>query len=216
MFNLDYITNVTVFILSGAVFTLKLYAVTIVFSIPLGIVCALLKLSRFKIIRYAMSVYTWVFRGTPLLLQLIFCYYGLVVFGISLPAFTAAALTFILNYAAYLTEIYRAGIESIDKGQYEAARALSMNYFQTMRRIIIPQVVRRTIPPTCNEAINLVKDTALVVVIGLGDILRCAREIFTRDFTIIPFVIAAVIYLLLTMVIVTVFRIVENRYKVYE
>lgn len=213
---MDYIVEVTAFILKGGAFTLKLYAVTIVFAIPLGIVCALLKISRYRGVRWGVSLYTWVFRGTPLLLQLIFFYYGLVVFGISLSPFTAAALTFIINYGAYLTEIYRAGIESVDKGQYEAARALNLTYAQTMRRIIIPQVVRRTIPPTCNEAINLVKDTALVVVIGLGDILRNAREIFNRDFTIIPFGIAACIYLALTMVIVLVFKQLENRYKAYE
>jgi polar amino acid transport system permease protein len=190
--------------------------VTIIFAIPLGIVCSLLKISRYRGVRWSISMYTWVFRGTPLLLQLIFFYYGLVVFGISLQPFTAAALTFILNYGAYLTEIYRAGIESVDKGQYEASRALNLSYFQTMRRIIIPQVIRRTIPPTCNEAINLVKDTALVVVIGLNDILRSAKEIFARDFSIIPFIIAACIYLALTMVIVLVFKQLENRYKVYE
>jgi polar amino acid transport system permease protein len=214
--SLSYITGVTAFILQGALFTLKLYAVTIVLSIPLGVIMALLKISRYRALRYGVSMYTWIFRGTPLLLQLIFCYYGLVVFGISLPPFTAAVITFVLNYGAYLAEIYRGGIESIDKGQYEAARALSMTYPQTMRRIIIPQVVRRTIPPTCNEAINLIKDTALVVVIGLGDILRSAREIFTRDLTIIPFIIAAIIYLTLTMVIVITFRKIEDRYKVYE
>lgn len=211
-----YILDVTAFIMTGCVFTLKLYAVTIVFAIPLGILCALLKISRYRSLRWPVSAYTWIFRGTPLLLQLIFFYYGLVVFGISLQPFTAAALAFVINYGAYLTEVYRAGIESVDKGQYEAARALNMSYPQTMRRIIIPQVVRRTLPPTCNEAINLVKDTALVVVIGLGDILRAAREIFTRDFTIIPFVIAACIYLLLTIVIVFLFKQIENRYKVYE
>ncbi|MGL4370344.1 MAG: amino acid ABC transporter permease [Spirochaetota bacterium] len=213
---MNYILEVTAFIMPGCVFTLKLYAVTIVFAIPLGIICALLKISRYRAVRWGISAYTWLFRGTPLLLQLIFFYYGLVVFGISLQPFTAAALTFILNYGAYLTEIYRAGIESVDKGQSEAARALNMSYPQTMRRIIIPQVVRRTLPPTCNEAISLVKDTALVVVIGLGDILLRAKEIFARDITIIPFVIAACIYLAMTMVIVCVFKKLEDRYKIYE
>ena len=156
------------------------------------------------------------FRGTPLLLQLFFTYYGLAVLGISLEPFTAAALTFFINYSAYLTEIYRAGIESIDKGQYEAAKALNMNYFQTLRRIILPQMVRRTIPPTCNEAISLVKDTALVVVIGMGDLLRTAKEIFTRDFAITPFMIAAVIYLMMTTVIVYFFRKMEDKYSIYE
>jgi polar amino acid transport system permease protein len=212
----NYVLNSTVFILKGSVLTVELYTVTILFSIPLGIMLALMKISKYRSLRLAIGFYTWVFRGTPLLLQLFFTYYGLAVIGISLQPFTAAALTFVINYSAYLTEIYRAGIESIDKGQYEAAKALNMNYFQTMRRIILPQVVRRTIPPTCNEAISLVKDTALVVVIGMGDLLRTAKEIFTRDFAITPFVIAAVIYLLMTTVIVYFFKKLEEKYSIYE
>ncbi len=213
---IQYVIDSSIFILKGSILTIKLYFVTIVFSIPLGIVLALMKISRYKSLKAAISVYTWVFRGTPLLLQLFFTYYGLAIIGINLPAFTAAALTFIINYSAYLTEIYRAGIESIDKGQYEAARALNMNYFQTMKRIILPQVIRRTIPPTCNEAITLVKDTALVVVLGMGDLLLSAKELFTRDFAITPFTIAAVVYLLMTTVIVYFFRKIEIKYSIYE
>jgi polar amino acid transport system permease protein len=213
---INYLIDSTIFILEGSVLTVKLYAVTIIFAIPFGIILALMKISRFKLLRYLISFYTWVFRGTPLLLQLFFTYYGLSIIGITLQPFTAAALTFVVNYSAYLTEIYRAGIESIDKGQYEAARALNMDYFQTMRRIILPQVVRRTIPPTCNEAITLVKDTALVVVLGMGDLLRSAKELFSRDFAITPFAIAAVLYLLMTTVIVYFFRKIEDKYSVYE
>jgi polar amino acid transport system permease protein len=213
---LQYIIDSTAFIIKGGVLTLKLYSVTIIFAIPLGILFALLKLSKFKPVRMLLAFYTWFVRGTPLLLQLFFTYYGLSLLGINLQPFVAAALTFVINYAAYLTEIYRAGIGSIEKGQYEAAHALNMNYFQTMRRIILPQVVRRTLPPTCNEAITLVKDTALVVVLGMGDLLRSAKELFTRDFSIIPFVIASVIYLLATSVIVQFFSYLERRFSVYE
>jgi polar amino acid transport system permease protein len=212
----NYVLSSTVFILKGSVLTIELFSITILFSIPLGVILAILKISKFQILRIVIGFYTWVFRGTPLLLQLFFTYYGLAVLGISLEPFTAAALTFVINYSAYLTEIYRAGIESIDKGQYEAAKALNMNYFQTLKRIILPQMVRRTIPPTCNEAISLVKDTALVVVIGMGDLLRTAKEIFTRDFAITPFMIAAVIYLMMTTVIVYFFRKIEDKYSIYE
>ena len=213
---LQYIIDSSVFILKGGVLPIELYFVTILFSIPLGVILALMKISRFRILRATISFYTWVFRGTPLLLQLFFTYYGLPVIGLTLQPFSAAALTFIINYSAYLTEIYRAGIESIDKNQYEAARALNMNFFQTMRRIILPQAIRRTIPPTCNEAITLVKDTALVSVIGMGDLLISAKEIFARDFTVIPFGIAAVFYLLITTVIVYLFRKLEDKYSIYE
>ncbi|MCT4607536.1 MAG: amino acid ABC transporter permease [Marinisporobacter sp.] len=213
---MDYITNVTGFILKGSIVTLQLYAVTILFSIPLGVICALGKISRFKWLNRFLEIYTWVFRGTPLLLQLFFAYYGLPVFGVKFGRFQAAAITFIFNYGAYFTEIFRGGIESIDKGQYEAAKALGMNYRQTMSRIILPQAVKRVLPPTSNEAITLIKDTALVAAIGMGDILRAAKEVLTRDFQITSFIIAGIIYLLLTSVVVMVFKKLEKKYAIYE
>ncbi len=211
----SYILQSAGYILKGCILTLEIYAITALFSVPLAVLLALGKVSKNKVLRNALGVYAWIFRGTPLLLQLFFFYYGLTIFGISLSPMTAAGLTFVLNYAAYLMEIFRAGIESIEKGQYEAAKALNMNYWQTMRRIILPQTVKRVLPPTCNEAINLVKDTALVTVIGMGDLLRAAKEIFTRDFTVVPFVIAAVVYLLMTSVIVSLFRKLERKSSFY-
>ena len=213
---MDYILNVTGFILEGAKVTGQLYLITAVFSVLLGIMCAIGKISRFRLLRIIIGFYTWVFRGTPLLLQLFFTYYGLPVLGITLEPFQAAAITFIINYAAYFTEIFRAGIESIGKGQYEAARVLGLNYRQTMLRIIIPQTVRRVLPPVSNEAINLVKDSALVSVIGMTDLLRAARQVLNRDFTITPFIIAAILYLLISSVIVNVFRKLEERFSIYE
>lgn len=213
---MSYISNITAFILKGSILTIEIYLVTIIFSVPLGILVALGKGSRFKLLKTLLEVYTWLFRGTPLLLQLFFAYYGLPVIGISLSPFTAASLTFILNFGAYLAEIFRAGIESIDKGQYEACKVLGMNYKQTMTRIILPQAIKRVIPPVCNEAITLVKDTALIAAIGMGDLLRAAKEAVTRDFNITPFIIATVVYLLFTSVIVIGFRKIEKRYSVYQ
>ncbi|AHM55572.1 amino acid ABC transporter membrane protein, PAAT family [Peptoclostridium acidaminophilum DSM 3953] len=212
---MEYIINTTLYILKGTVVSLKIYAVTAIFSVPLAIFFALGKVSKHKTLKMALEAYTWVFRGTPLLLQLFFAYYGLPILGITMTPFMAAAVTFIVNYAAYMTEIFRAGIESIDKGQYEAAHSLGMNYVQTMRRIVIPQAIRRVLPPTCNEAITLVKDTALVAAIGMADLLRSAKEVLTRDFTIIPFVIAALFYLAMSWVIVFIFKKIEQRYSVY-
>jgi len=212
----DYILNVSSYILEGSIITFKLYIITAIFSVLLGVLGALGKISKFKFLRTILGFYTWVFRGTPLLLQLFFAYYGLPVIGITLQPFPAAVLTFIINYGAYFTEIFRAGIDSIDKGQYEAAQVLGLNYRQTMTRIIIPQTVKRVLPPTSNEAINLVKDSALVAAIGLGDLLRAAKVAVTRDFSIVPFIIAAVFYLLISSVIVTVFRKLEQKYSVYE
>jgi polar amino acid transport system permease protein len=212
----DYIINVSGYILEGSLITFQLYLVTAIFSVILGIAGALGKISKIPLLESILSFYTWVFRGTPLLLQLFFAYYGLPVLGITLEPFPAAALTFIVNYGAYFTEIFRGGIESINEGQYEAAKVLGMNYRQTMSRIIIPQTVKRVLPATSNEAINLVKDSALVAVIGLGDLLRAAKVAVTRDFSIIPFIIAAVFYLVISSVIVTVFRKLEEKYSVYE
>ncbi len=213
---MDYILQVTVHLLRGCGLTLQIYAVTLVFAIPLAVFCALGRVSGPKFVDRLLGLYGWIFRGTPLLLQLFFFYYGLTIFNISLAPFVAAALTFVLNYAAYFMEIFRGGIESIDRGQYEAAKALNMNYWQTMRRIVLPQAVKVVLPPTTNEAITLVKDTALVVVIGMGELLRSAKEIFTRDFSLIPFAVAAVIYLLLTSVVIRFFRYLERRMAYYE
>jgi polar amino acid transport system permease protein len=217
LLDVAYILKITPFILKGSGLTLSLYGVTILLAIPFGFSLALLKVSKFAFLRNLVALYTWVIRGTPLLLQLFFVYYGLPLLGLpSLSPFAAAVITFVVNYAAYLTEIYRAGIESIDRGQYEAAHALNLSYVKTMRRIILPQVIRRTLPPICNEAITLVKDTALVAVIGMGDLLRSSKEIMTRDFRITAFVIAALVYLLMSSVIVMVFRRLETRYSAYE
>jgi polar amino acid transport system permease protein len=212
----SYALNVTGFLLKGCIITLQLYATTIIFSIPLGVICALGKISRHRLLRVFLEFYTWLFRGTPLLLQLFFTYYGLPVFGIRLTQPQAAAITFVFNYAAYFTEIFRGGIQSIDKGQYEAAKALGMNYRQTMTRIILPQAIKRVLPPTSNEAITLIKDTALVATIGMGDMLRAAKEVVTRDFRISAFIIAAIIYLMLTTVVVFIFKKLEEKYSVYE
>lgn len=207
--------DVTGFILKGSLISLELFLIVAVFSIPLGVLVAVGKISSVKPLRALLSLYTWAFRGTPLLLQLFFTYFGLPVMGIRLEPLTAASIAFTINYSAYLAEIFRAGIESIDKGQFEAAKALGMSYGQTMMKIIIPQAVRNVIPAVCNESINLIKDTALIAAIGIGDLLRAAKEIVTRDFTITPFMIAAVIYLFITSILVTVFRNIEKKYSVY-
>lgn len=207
-----------VYILKGCGVTVSLSIVTMICSIPLGVIGAIGKISGVKILKSILNIYTWIFRGTPLLLQVFFVYYGIpIIFpALNMPAFAAAAITFSLNYGAYLTEVFRAGIESIDKGQYEASKALGFNYKQTMRHIILPQTVRRVIPPTCNESVNLIKDTALVAAISMGDLSRAASEIVTRDLVITPFIIAAGIYLIMTSVLMFGFRKLEDRYSIYQ
>lgn len=213
---LQYLTEIIVSMLEGTVVTLELFFITIILSIPLGLLIALARISKFKALRDATGVYVWLLRGTPLLLQVFFVYYGLPNFGITLERFPAAGIAFILNYAAYFAEIFRAGIQSIDKGQYEGAKALGFTYWQTMWRIILPQMVKRVLPPVSNEAITLVKDTALVYAIGLGELLRSAKIAVSRDAVTSPFIVAAVFYLIMTYILTKVFEKLEQRYAVYE
>src|SRR5690554_3676707 len=214
--SMDYIITSANFILEGSKITLILYVITMVFSIPIGVITAIGKISRFRILRHIIGLYTWLFRGTPLMLQLFFFYYGLGVWGFRMTAFQAASLTFVLNYGAYFTEIFRGGIQSIDRGQYEAAHCLGLTTRQTMSRIVIPQAVKRVLPPLSNEAITLVKDTALVSAITLADVTRNARQIVSRDFNTSAYLLAAIFYLLFTTVVVWVFRKIETKYGFYN
>lgn len=151
------------------------------------------------------------------MLQLFFFYFYIPIStGITVSAFITAIITFVLNYAAYFAEIYRGGIESIDKGQYEAAQSLGLDRRQTMFGIIIPQAVKRVLPAVSNEAIVLIKDTALVYVIGVGELLKASRSAVNRDVDVTAFVVAALIYLLLTFVLTLLSSYLEKRYSKYE
>ena len=201
--------------LEGAGTTLKLFFITLLLSIPLGLVLALLRISPWAAVRQAVNGYIWLMRGTPLMLQLLFIYFALPFvpgIGIRLPDFPSAVVAFGLNYAAYFAEIFRAGIQSVDRGQYEAAKTLGMGYGQTMRRIVLPQMVRHILPPMSNETITLIKDTSLIYVLALNDLLRAARNIVQRDFTITPFIVAAVFYLVMTLVLTWLFQRLERHY----
>ncbi len=216
---MDYILSLLPPLAEGSLVTLKLFVITLVLALPLGLGLALVRLSRWAALRHAVSSFIWLMRGTPLMLQLLFVYYALPFVpyvGIRLPDFPAAVVAFALNYAAYFAEIFRAGIQSIDRGQYEGAKALGMSYPQTMRRIVMPQVLRRTLPPLANETITLVKDTSLIYVLALNDLLRAARGIVQRDFTITPFIVAAAFYLLMTLVLTWAFQRLERRYAAHD
>ena len=153
---MEYWLESTQYILTGCAVTMKLFVITLAVSMPLGFVCAMGKTSSWWAVRALMEVYTSVVRGTPLLLQIFFVYYGLPILfpELRMQRFNAAALTFVVNYGAYFTEIFRGGIQSIDRGQYEASQVLGMSYLQTMRRIILPQTIKRVLPPVSNEAIT--------------------------------------------------------------
>mgnify|MGYP002730239151 CR=1 FL=1 len=207
---MDYLFHIVPAVAVGLQITLKIFIITIILSLPLGILMAIGRISKIAILRKAMYAYIYVMRGTPLMLQILFIYYGLpfIIDGLKLPAF--------LNYAAYFAEIFRGGIQSIDRGQYEGAKVLGMTYVQTMRRIILPQVIKRVLPPVSNETINLLKDTSLVYILAMNDILRITRSIVQRDFDTTAFLVAAVFYLFFTFILTKVFGYLEKRYAVYD
>ena len=216
---MDYILSILGPLAEGSLVTLQLFLITLLLAVPLGLALALVRISRFRVASQAVNGYIWLMRGTPLMLQMLFIYYALPFvpgIGIRLPDFPAAIVAFALNYAAYFAEIFRAGIQSIDRGQYEGAKVLGFSYGQTMRRIVLPQVVKRILPPMSNETITLVKDTSLIYVLALNDLLRAARGIVQRDFTITPFIVAAAFYLLMTLVLTWLFQRLEKRHAVYD
>lgn len=196
--------------------TLFLVFITMAISPVGGLFIALGRISRHKAVSSVFWFYIWIFRGTPLLLQLFFIYYGLPSLGITLDPFVAAVLGLGLNYSAYLAEIMRGAIESIDSGQMEAAKALGMTYRQAMRRIIVPQTYKRLVPPVGNEFIALIKDTALVSTIAMVELMRAANQIFSATFNIYILAQAAIIYLVLTSIFTLSFKKLEDRLGVYE
>lgn len=216
---MDYFFNILPPLLEGSAITLQVFLITLALAVPLGLALALLRISRFGFLSGLVNGYIWLMRGTPLMLQMLFIYFALPfipVIGVRLPDFPSAIVAFVLNYAAYFAEIFRAGIQSIGKGQYEGAQVLGMSYAQTMRRIVLPQVVKRILPPMSNETITLVKDTSLIYVLAMNDLLRAARGIVQRDFTTLPFAVAAAFYLLMTLVLTYGFQRLEKKYAVYE
>ncbi|MDY4475011.1 amino acid ABC transporter permease [Mitsuokella sp.] len=213
---MDSIWNTVLQMLEGSEITLEIFFITLVMALPLGLMAALGRLSKWRPVSLLMELYLWIMRGTPLMLQLLFVYFALPMVGIRLPDIAAALLAFTLNYAAYFAEIFRAGIQSVPKGQYEAAKTLGMSYPQTMRRIILPQVVRIVLPPVSNETINLVKDTSLIYILAMNDLLRVARTIVQREFDMTPFLIAGIFYLAMTFVLTWLFKKLEAHYGKYD
>lgn len=213
---MDYIIRIIPQMFEGSIVTAQIFFCTIILSLPLGLLLSLGRASNFKPLQALIAFYVWIMRGTPLMLQLLFFYFALPAVGIRFDDFTAAMIAFVLNYGAYFCEIFRSGIQAIPKGQYEAAHTLGMNYVQTMRRIIMPQVFRIILPPVSNETITLVKDTSLVYVLAMNDLMRTTRNLVQRDFYITPFLVAGVFYLLATLILTIMFEKLENRFSKYD
>lgn len=216
--SMDYIWNITRSMLEGAQMTVLLFLIAIVVSIPLGFLFTLLANSRNKPLAWFAHGYIYVMRGTPLLLQLLFICFGLpLIPGIGdyliMDRFVAACLGFTLNYAAYFAEIFRGGLLAIDKGQYEASKVLGLSRWQTTTKVILPQMFRVALPAVSNESITLVKDTALLYAVAVPELLHFAQTAVNRDFTIVPFFIAGVIYLLMTLMLTLFFKQLEKKFK---
>lgn len=212
---MEQILHISALMLEGSKVTLQIFFLTLVMSLPLGLIVAMARLSGLGILRWAMEFYIWIMRGTPLMLQLLFVYFALPMVGIRLNDLASALLAFTLNYAAYFAEIFRAGIQAIPRGQYEASKTLGFTYGQTMRHIIVPQMIARVLPPVSNETINLVKDTSLIYILAMNDLLRVARTIVQREFDMTPFFIAAVFYLVMTFLLTWGFKKLEAHYAKY-
>ncbi|MBQ2664568.1 MAG: amino acid ABC transporter permease [Clostridia bacterium] len=232
---MDYIISIMPQLLEGLKITLYLFAVTLVLSLPLGLLIALLneavqkKLTDnlfVKIIKLPIRViiylYLLIFRGTPLMLQLFFFYFGSAMIKLpngdtmALSAFMASAIAFVLNYSAYFAEIFRGGIIGVNNGQYEASKALGLTGIQTMRYVVVPQMLRTVIPPIANETIVLVKDTALASSIALIDLMRASQRAVNRDMKISPLLVAALFYLAITLILTFIFNRVEKRLSISE
>lgn len=208
-------------LLSGALTSIQLFTYTLILSLPLGLLIALGRMSKKPLIRGPLKFYILVMRGTPLLLQIIFVYFAPSFmmpegFRLNLDRFVAAVIAFSLNYAAYFAEIYRGGIESIPQGQYEAAAVLGFTKSQTFIRIILPQVIKRILPSVSNEVITLVKDTALVQVLGISELFRVAKNESSRIFSTTPIFIAGLFYLIMNWLVTKVFHLTEEKLGYYK
>ncbi|MDU3336598.1 amino acid ABC transporter permease [Paraclostridium bifermentans] len=202
--------------LEGLKLVLIIFLFTLIISIPLGVLISFCRLSSLKYLKFLAKTYLLVFRGTPLLLQLIFIFYGLPLIGIVFDRFTVALLAFSLNYSAYFAEIFRGGIQSVDTGQYEACLMLGLYKKLTFIKIILPQVFKTILSPISNEVITLIKDTSLVYILGLNDILRIAQINSNRTLSLIPLIEVGALYLILIFILSNIFKTLEQKLSYYN
>lgn len=215
--NLEQTINVARILFSGIGTSLQIFILTFIFTIPLGIIVAVLRNSKCKIISFLMKSYILLIRGTPIMLQIIvvyFCPYYM--FGISYDRFLAIIIAFVINYAAYFSEIFRSGINSIPEGQREAAYTLGFNKVQTFFLIILPQVVKIILPSVSNEVISLLKTTSLAQIIGVTEMFALAQKQASYNFSIIPLVLAGGYYLVLVFFVSILFNRIEKKLEYYS
>jgi His/Glu/Gln/Arg/opine family amino acid ABC transporter permease subunit len=184
-----------------------------IIGIIFGLTTAIIRVTKVKVLSQIAVIYVDFFRGTPLLMQIIFVYYALPYVGINLPAPLAGIVALSINSGAYVSEIFRAGIESIDKGQIEAARSLGMSYMQAMRYVIIPQTMKRVLPPLTNEFVALIKDSSLLSVIAISELMRTAKEMMTWKMNPSSLTAAAILYLIITIPLTRLVSYLEKKMK---
>ena len=201
----------------GFLQTLKLFAVTLAGALPLGLLLSFCSMSRFKPLKWLTRTLVWIVRGTPLMLQIIIIYYGpALVWGLKLPRFSAALLSFVINYACYFSEIFRGGIQGIPSGQYEAGQVLGMTKSQIFFKVTLLQVIKRVIPPMGNEFINLVKDTALARTIAVYEVLWMGEKFIKSAGIIWPLFYTAVFYLLFNGILTLLFGWIEKKMDYFK
>ncbi|MDR2490303.1 MAG: amino acid ABC transporter permease [Spirochaetaceae bacterium] len=228
-----------VLMFKGAAVSLEVFSLTLIFAVPLALPIALARMSRRRILCAVVNLYLLIMRGTPLILQLIFIYFApkylfvflntafsnviqsasfwaAAKFLLSYDRFTAVIIAFVLNYAAYFAEIYRGGIQSIPKGQFEAAKVLGFTRAQAYGRIVLPQVVKRIVPAMGNEVITLVKDTALAQVIGVAELFHAAQNAASREFSTTPIFIAGIFYFVMNWTVSFAFAGIEKKLSYYS
>ena len=214
------LSKVIELLLGGMVTSIEIFLLTLLFSLPLGLVVAGGRMSKFAPLRWIAKVYISIMRGTPLMLQLIVVFFApYYVFGVNLSAdyrFIAVIIAFTINYAAYFAEIYRGGIESINSGQYEAAQVLGYSKFETFFIIILPQVFKVVLPSITNEVITLVKDTSLSFVIAIPEMFTVAKQIAAADASIAALLVAGVFYYVFNILVAFVMEHIESRMDYYE
>ena len=213
---MNLLTNILPSLLDGSRITLLVFFITLLFSIPLSIMLAAVQNLNNRVINKILWVYIYVERGTPLLLQLRFIYFGLPFLGVTLSRMMAIYVAFVLNYTAYFIEIFRSGIKAIDEGQFKACKVLGFSYSFMYWHIIIPQCLHNCLPSITNEVLNLIKDTTLISVLGAQEVLKAGRNAVNVYASAIPFIYVAIIYLIMTFVVTNVMNYIESRFNYYD
>ena len=216
----EHFVSITKQLSKGMVSTLLIFVLTVVFSMPLGLLVCLIRMSKFKLLQWIARIYISILRGTPLMLQLLVVFFGPhLLLGVDTPAgyrFYAVIIGFSLNYAAYFAEIYRSGIEGIPVGQYEAANVLGYSKTQTFWKIVFPQMAKRVIPPVTNEIITLVKDTSLAFALAYTEMFTLAKQIVSAEASLIPLFVAGLFYYIFNFIVAMIMEKIEKKMSYYQ